>query len=197
MLAAALAARAQTNAVWTPVAPPALAAAVQPGEIIGNEQVCREFLNCGTNRFMFVLPPGLRSETQGPNSILLTGRDGGCYLTVAVFGAGQDDPASEEVEAKCKQIPSRFPGATKVEQFNMMVAGREAKGVQLRQQLPKVGERIVRVVWASFPGAMVEFTLNSSAASASQTIQTMDGILVSFRAGENGKIEIARRTAKS
>jgi hypothetical protein len=198
VLAAALAARGQTGApASTASAPLALKAAVQPGEIIGNEQVLRQFITCGTNRFMFVLPPGLRNETQSLNSILLSSRDSRFYVTVGVFDAGEDDLASAEIEVKGKQVPNRFPGAAKVEQFTTTVAGREAKGVQLRQPVPQVGERFVRIVLVAISGTIVEFTLNSATNSSAQAIQTLDKILVTFRASENGRIEIPRMTDKS
>src|SRR5690349_6546285 len=61
---------------------PGLTTALVPGEIIGQNQVYRNFMAVGTNKFMFVMPEGIRMETPNNNTIVLAPRDMSWHLTI-------------------------------------------------------------------------------------------------------------------
>jgi hypothetical protein len=171
---------------------PGLAVTLLPGELVGHEQVIRELIRGGTNEFMFVVPDGLRTEALPDGMIVLVSRDMRYY--VSLRNAGPPPTNAGLKEALQERIASQYPHVSSLEEFTTTVADREGTGFQLRQELPKVGGRFIRILWLPFQGGVLEFTLNADSRSASAGQAALDMILLTFRSDERGKIEIVRRS---
>ena len=62
--------------------PPRLAARLCSGELVGHEQVIRQLLSSGTNKFVFVVPAGLRTEAAPEGGIALTSGDMSYFVSL-------------------------------------------------------------------------------------------------------------------
>jgi len=174
---------------------PGLAVALLPGESVGHEQVIRELIRSGTNEFMFVVPEGLRTQAPSEDMIVLTSRDMSCYLSIRSAGPAPATPGLKE--ALRERIASEYPQVSNLEEFTTTVADREGTGLQLRQELPGVGTRLIRMIWVPFKAGVLEFTLNVDANRASTGQGAFDMMLLTFRSNERGKIEVVIRSDKT
>jgi hypothetical protein len=174
---------------------PGLAVTLQTGEYVGQRQVIRALITSGTNTFMFVVPEGLRAETSSEGRVVLTSGDVTYFLCIGIVGPPLAEPGLKEVLRQ--RIASHYPNARNLEEFAATVAEREATGFQLRQALPGVGDRLIRILWLPFKAGLLEFTLNADSSSASAGQGALDMILLTFRSDERGKIEIVRRSDKT
>lgn len=174
---------------------PGLAVTLQPGELVGPEQVIRACIRSGTNEFMFVVPEGLRTEAPPEGMLVLISRDMSYYVSVRIVAPPPTNP--ELKETLRERIASQYPHMNSLEEFTTTVADREGIGFQLRQELPKVGNRLIRILWVPFKAGVLEFSLNADNNSASLGRGAFDSILLTLRSNERGRIEIVRRSDKT
>ena len=175
--------------------PPKLVVSLCPGEFVGHEQVIRQFIRSGTNQFVFVVPDGLRTQTAPDGSILLTAGDMSYHVCLRIAAPLAANP--EIREALQERIAGKYAGATSLEGFTVSVADREGTGFQLRQELPEVGNRLVRILWVPFKAGVMEFALNADAKNATAGRAALDMVLLTFRSNERGRLEIVERSDKS
>jgi hypothetical protein len=174
---------------------PGLAVTFQPGEFVGHEQVIREVIRSGTNEFMFVVPDGLRTETAPDGMIALIAQDMSFYVSLQIVAPPPANPELKEVLRE--RIASQYAQVSSLGEFTATVADREGTGFQLRQELPKVGRRLIRILWVPFKAGVLEFALNADNNNASAGQGAFDMILQTFRSNERGRIEIVRRSDKT
>ena len=175
-------------------ATPAVTVTLQAGEYLGQQQVIRGIIANGTNTFMFVVPEGLRAAPSGEGGVVLTSRDGRCFLYIGIVGPPAEPGLKEALR---QRIASQYPNARNLEEFAATVADRVGLGFHLRQALPGVGDRLVQIVWVPFKVGLLEFTLNADSSGASAGEGAFDMILLTFRSDERGRIEIVRRSDKT
>ena len=180
---------------WSTNQTPGLAVTLQPGELVGHEQVIREFIRSGTSEFMFVVPEGLGSKTPSAGMIVLTSCDMRYYVSIRI--AGPSPTNSGLKEALRERIASQYPHLSGLDAFTTTVADQEGTGFQLRQALPGVGGRLIRIIWVPFEAGVLEFALNADNNSASAGKGALDNILLTFRSNERGKLEIVKRSDKT
>jgi hypothetical protein len=174
---------------------PRFSSTVYPGEIVGREQVLRQVIRSGTNEFVFILPYGLGTQNASDGSISLASQDQTYFVTIRMVGA---PPLNSGIrEGLQERIASQYGSVTNSEQFATMVADREGTGFELEQELPKVGTRLIRIVWVPFKAGLFEFALNADKRRAADAQGALDMILLTFRSNERGKIEIVKRSEKS
>ena len=195
LLAADAVAQTTTGSVLGTNQAPELAVTIQPGELVGHQQVMRELLRSGTNEFMFVVPEGLRTETAPDGMIMLITGDMSYYLSLRVVAP---PPAGLDLkEALRKRIANQYAQVSNLQEFTTTVADREGTGFQLRQELPKVGRRLIRILWVPFKAGVLEFALNANNNNASAGQEAFDMIVLTFRSNERGRIEIVRHSDKT
>jgi hypothetical protein len=175
--------------------PPRLAVRLCSGELVGHEQVIRQLLSCGTNKFVFVVPSGLWTETTPEGGIVLTTGDMSYFVSLRIVAPPPVKPKTRE--ALQERIASKYAGASGLEEFTASVADQEGMGFQLRQDLPKVGSRLIRILWVPFKAGVMEFALNADAKNAAAGRAALDMILLTFRSNEQGQLEIVARSDKS
>ena len=175
--------------------PPKLLVRLCPGEFVGHEQVIRQFIRSGTNEFVFVVPDGLRTQTLPEGAIVLTAGDMSYHLGLRIAAPL---PAKSNIrEALQERIAGRYAGAKSLEGFTASIADREGTGFQLRQEVPGLGNRLVRILWVPFKAGMMEFALSADAKNAAAGRAALDMILLTFRSNERGRLEIVKRSDKS
>ena len=195
LLVAGAAAQTANSLVFETNSAPGLAITLQPGEIVGHEQIVRALLKSGTNEFMFVVPEGLGIQNASEGLILMSSRDRRYYASVRLV---EPRPAAAGLkEALQEQIASQYPGVSRWEEFAATVADREGIGAHLTQELPGVAARQVRILWVPFKAGVVEFFLAAQSDNLSTAQGAFDMILLTFRSNERGKLEFVRRSDKS
>jgi hypothetical protein len=175
--------------------PPKLLVRLCPGELVGHEQVIRQFIGSGTNEFVFVVPDGLRTQTAAEGAIVLTAGDMSYNVCLRIAAPPPAKPGIRE--ALQERITRQYAGAKSLEGFTTSVADLEGTGFQLRQDLPGVGNRLVRILWVPFKAGVMEFALNADANNAAAGRAALDMILLTFRSNERGRLEIVARSDKS
>jgi hypothetical protein len=170
---------------------------VRRGEFVGHEQVVRQFITLGTNQFMFVMPPKVKSDSATPGSLVWSGPEGGYRIEFHIFApVPQGDASRWEQELKRNTLENH-PRARDIDELNTTVAGRSAQGLLFRESLPGFGDRLFRLFWVPCAAGILEFTLNASADQSTVGVQTLDSLLISMRSNEQGNLEIIRRSDKS
>ena len=192
-VSAAFAAEADTEKIQ---AQP-LDVSVQPGELVGHEQVIRQFITLGTNQLLVVPPPNVRSESAGPETLLWSSSEGNCRIEFRIFGPVSAAEESKWTQALKRTALENHGTARSIEQTSTAVLGHGAERLQFRETLPGLGERLFRFVWVPCAAGILEFTLNVSADRSAVGVQTLDNLLLDLRSNERGKIEIVRRLSKS
>src|ERR1035438_6535696 len=86
LFAAGVFAQPRSSSVLETNSTPALAVTLQAGEYLGQQQVIRGIIASGTNTFMFVVPEGLRAAPSDEGRVVLTSRDGRCFLYIGIVG---------------------------------------------------------------------------------------------------------------
>jgi hypothetical protein len=175
--------------------PPRLAVTLCPGELVGHEQVIRQLLSSGTNKFVFVVPAGMRTEPARDGAIVLTAGDMSYYVslrTAAPF------PVNAQIrQALRERIAGQYAGANSLEEFTVGVADQEGTGFQLRQELLGVGSRLVRILWVPFKAGVMEFALNADTKNSAAGRAALEMILLTLRSNERGRLEIVAHSDKS
>ena len=174
---------------------PALTITLQPGELVGHEQIIRALLKSGTNQFLFVVPDGLRIQDSGGGVIVMSSRDMKYYASVRLVEP--PPPDLELKEALREQIARQYPGASGLEEFAGAAANREGTGVQLRQEMPGVAPRQIRILWVPFKAGLMEFALVGVSDKFPAARGAFDIILLTFRSNEHGKLEFVRHSDKT
>jgi hypothetical protein len=170
---------------------------IQPGELVGHEQVIRQFISLGTNQFMLVLPPNVRSESAGAETLLWSSSEGNCRIEFRIFGPVPEADASTWTQALKRAALESHDKARSIEPISTAVLGRGAEGLQFRETPPGLRERLFRLVWVPCAAGILEFTLNVDANRAAGGTATLDSLLINLRSNEQGKLEIVRRLAKT
>ena len=167
---------------------------VQPGEVIGRDQIVRYLINCGTNQFLFMLPPNVRSTGTASESIILSGTDGRYYLSFRVLKSRTASPDP----ARFKELAiETYPGAQQLEEFPISIAGHEGTGLEFRQELAVVGNRLIRLARVPCLAGTLEFSLNADPKNAAVALQALECVLLSFQSNERGAIVVIPRSDKS
>lgn len=181
------------NAGSADTRPQLIQASVRPGEIVGNEQVMRAFIRCGTNEFLFVLPPDLHTEAINPDTLVLAGPGSRYFLKFSILGSRGGDSAEAQTQVRKENALAQYPNALNLEDFTTTVAGRAAQGLQLAHKSPTMADYVTRIVWVPCQGGVLEFTLTADAQTTKLARQAMDQVLLTFQTNEKGKLEIVRR----
>ncbi|HOX57684.1 MAG TPA: hypothetical protein P5205_13810 [Candidatus Paceibacterota bacterium] len=175
--------------------PPRLEVRICPGEVVGNEQVVRQFIRSGTNEFIFMVPSSLRPERASEDLFLLTSPDLSFYLTLRIVEPSAADPGAGPTLRET--LASQYPDASDLEEFDAHVADQEGTGLQLLQKVPRVGSRLIRVLRVPFRAGTLEFSLNADARNAAAGTAAWDAVLLTFRSNERGELEIITRSDKT
>ena len=187
--------RAESNPAETPLQ--SLDITVKPGEVVGQEQVIRYAIQSGTNQFIFNLPPEVRSERVNNAGLVLQSTDSRFCLSFRILQAVAADSAAAATEARKAAALEHFTNTRDLEDFGLTIADRPAQGIQFRHTQPTVGDRLVKIIWVPCAAGVLEFTLNADATKLNLANAALDGVLLTFRSNESGKLEVVRRAENS
>lgn len=158
-----------------------LTARVEPGEFIGEEQIRRVFVNAGTNRYGFIVPPGLRVDASSSGRLTLVEPAMGYYLTMQVIDQAPDART---------QLRQRYPGGEITEQSTTEAAGHRGAVYDLRWKNPEGVNRWVRTVFLPAGGSMLQFDLVSDQARLNEAQLALSGLLQRLQSNEQGQLQM-------
>jgi hypothetical protein len=169
--------------------------ALKNGETVGWEQVRRVFVTSGTNEFVFVVPQGLRMDSN-PDKVTLVPTDSSYFLTFRILsavpiGIGKSNTSNPDF---CRRyVLDRFPAAQILEEFSKTAASRNGPAFELRSKAEGGMERALCVALVPSEAGVLEFTLNADLSKLADAKAAFHSLLRTFRSNESGKLEITAR----
>jgi hypothetical protein len=150
----------------------------------------RAYLNAGTNRFAFLVPPGFRLDASAGTSIVLNSPDYASLITLRVR-----EPQSVKTADELKKIGRRWllkehPGAVIQSEFSRTVDGQSGPAFDLRCRIAGGAPESVRAVFIPSSVGVLEFQLVCSPARFRKASYRFNGMLLSFCASHGGKLDI-------
>lgn len=150
----------------------------------------RVYLTSGTNRFAFLISDGLRMQPSDPQKITLVGSDNSCLITVRIMGPMPVDAKELAVDDQRERALELHPGARIMNEFSMHAGNAGGPAFDLRWTAAGDFGRMARVAFIPSAAGILEFSLESSAEKFPQMQPTLNFIMLTFRASENGKLEV-------
>jgi hypothetical protein len=172
------------------LAPTALNATVQDGEIIGNEQRRRVFMNVGGRRLMLAVPQGFRAVNANPEKIVLVNRDYSCVLSFRIAAPGSATAASLNAELCRGWLSAQLDDLKIQEEFSLTAANQSGPAFEVSYNADGVS-RSSQVAFIPSPVGVLEFSLASSPEVFQAAKSDFRGLLRCFRISDaDGKLEI-------
>jgi hypothetical protein len=160
------------------------------GETVGNNQVQRAFLTCGTNKYVFIVPSGFRADASSPNKILMTDADNNCFITLR-FGESTAAPDQPLGTTACRaEVLNRYPTAKISHEFTALVANHSGPAFDLNWNNPSGVEQSAQVIFIPFSAGLMEFDLLTSSNKFNDGRNILTVLLGSIQNNEEGTIEI-------
>jgi hypothetical protein len=167
-----------------------LQVALKRGETVGNNQVQRAFLMCGTNKYVFIVPSGFRADASSPNKILITDAGNNCFITLR-FGESTLAPGQPLGIAACRaEVLNRYPTAKISREFTALVANHSGPAFDLIWNNPSGVEQSAQVIFIPFSAGVMEFDLLTSSNKFNDGRNILTVLLGSIQNNEEGTIEI-------
>ena len=168
---------------------------LRPGEIIGNEQIMREYIKFGTNEFQFEIPNALRFRAPDIYALVLSSRDDSYFVTLRILPGR---PADADLRAEQRRwVETRYPDALAIKELTTPVDEHQGLGLQLHLKPEGVPDRQVQLVWVPCTAGILEFVLDADVGAIRAAQQSFNVILLSFRSNERGRITIQQHLDKS
>ena len=167
-------------------------AALKNGEVVGFEQVRRVFITSGTNEFLFVVPQGLRMDTN-PDKLTLVATDSSYFLTFRVLRPAVPEANTSNLGSARRYVSDLFPQARILEEFFKTAAGRNGPAFDIRLKAAGGMERALCVVLVPSEAGVLEFTLNADLSKSAEAKAAFHSLLRTFRSNERGKLEVTPR----
>jgi len=195
VLAALLAGNAAAQTLASNPPPAKATMTLRAGEMVGNEQIIRQFIRAGANEFAFVLPAEVRPDETPEGAPVLASRDRSYYLSVRLTTPSH--PLPELRQTLKERVASQYPDALNLEDYTAWADGHEGAGFQLQQRQPQVGIRLIRILQVPFKAGVMEFILNADARNALAGQAALEMVLLTFSSNEHGPLEIIPRSDKT
>ncbi|HXS69517.1 MAG TPA: hypothetical protein VN761_11785 [Candidatus Polarisedimenticolia bacterium] len=183
---------AGTNAP-SPIAVLSLTTELQQETVPGFPPATRVIASAGTNQFGFRAPRGFRIDGMDPKKIVLTSTNQVTFVSLRVLRGFPPQPPVQKKkspgERYRKLLLAQHAGAKILSEFTRAVDGSE--GVAFDLQWPVAGAlQSARVVFAPAAAGLLEFTLSTRPELFHGATYKFNSLLLSFRSGKNGKLEI-------
>jgi hypothetical protein len=161
---------------------------VEPGEFVGEEQLRRVYVTVGASQYGSIVPHGLRVDTANPDKVTLADPGLGFFLTLRVTPPAAASGNLDEVSRQ--RLLQNYPNAEILDQTTTEVTGRRCPTFDLRWKSADGPMRMVRVVYLSTAGGMLEFTLVADLARFGEAQIALGGLLHRFRTNESGALQM-------
>jgi hypothetical protein len=162
----------------------------------GLRSISRAYLRCGTNQFAFLVPPGFRLDASDGTKVVLTSPDYGTLITLQLREPLSATTAAETKEMCRQSLIEQYPNASISLEFSRAVDGLSGPAFDLSRRIAGGAVELVRAVFIPSPAGVLEFKLVCSPARFRKASYRFNSLLLSFRAGHDGKLEIVPLSSK-
>lgn len=157
--------------------------------------VVRIYVSAGTNRFALLVPPGFRMNDTTTERVSLVDPDFSCFLSFRIAGPVPSDSTELDTDAYRQRVLMEHPGAIIKQTLSVVAGGRRGVGFDVQWAGAGVS-RTERVVYVPTETWVVQFSLLANTTKFAGGIVGFNSLLLTFRASEGGKLEIARLSDK-
>ncbi len=182
---------------WSQTAPPPPTFQVNTTrhDLPGLGYYSRSVATLGTNQFAFVVPKGYIIRTDEVNRVVrAVERNDKCAITVRLFETPTNavDKATAGLKPEaCKELlVLRYPNARFVDTFSLTAGGTGGPAFDFIWRNEGGLEVQSRIAFIPTPAGVVEFHLLTSPAVKEESFQALNSLMLTFRFGEKGKMEL-------
>jgi hypothetical protein len=171
---------------------PPVAAEMRHEEGPGLLPADRAYVIAGTNKFAFLIPPGLKLETWSQHLVALVTRDYSCQITFRLAGPLPADASEVSADVYRARLLEEFPGARILKSFSAIADSH--RGPAYEADLPGSAGSWRRGLIAYIPSrtAVLEFCLNCVPEKFEAARQQLSTVMLTFRSSdENGQLHIS------
>lgn len=158
--------------------------------------VLRVYVTAGTNRFALLVPPGFRMNDTTGDRVSLVNPDYTCFLTFRIAGQLPEDGADLDADAYKQRVLFEHPGGIIKQQLSVVAGGRRGIAFDVQWAGPEAVPRTERVAYVPTEAWVAQFSLLANTKKFPSGQVGFDSLLLTFRASEGGKLEIARLSDK-
>ena len=164
-------------------------AAVQDVKTTGWQQLQRVSVSCGTNKFDFVAPLGLRLSAK-PDRLTLVASNSTYSLTFRILSSGTTGLNPGRGVPPREFLLSQFPGASVIEEFFRTAANRNGPAFELRQKVAGGAVQASCVAFIPSAAGFLEFSFTAPLSKSAEAKVAFNSLLRTFRSNQFGKLEI-------
>lgn len=186
---------AQNSAPAAPPAPPVFQVNTTRHNLPGLGYYTRSVATLGTNQFAFVVPKGYLIRVDEANRVVrAVERADKCAITVRWFATPTN--AVEKADQSLKPaafrelLQQRYASARITEEFSLTAGGTSGPAFDFVWRNEGGLEVLSRIAFIPTPAGVVEFHLLTSAAVKEESFQALNSLMLTFRFGEKGKLEL-------
>ena len=170
--------------------PTALVVKLKSEEMSGMRPVQRAYVDFGTNRFAFIVPPGFRMDTSNPDRVDLVNADYSCFLSFRLMGPALSDGKALST-GLCRELLLRqFPDAIIVGELSQSVANHDGPAFDFKWKNPHGVAQSSRVAFIPSTTGTLQFSLLTPSEKFSEGLYFYNGLVLSFCSNERGKLQI-------
>lgn len=164
-----------------------LKAWVEPGEFSGELQLRRLYLNADTNRFGFMLAPGLIMNTPTKDKVTLASPQFEFFLTIQIIAPDSFTYS----DAACRTIlEQRFPDSIMLEESQVDALNRQGSLFKLHWKSPENVNRSVAAAFVPTPAGVLEIVLVANPSKAAEGQDVIMDLLRRGRSNESGRLNM-------
>jgi hypothetical protein len=164
-----------------------LRAWIEPGEFVGELQMRRFYLSAGTNRFGFMLAPGLVMSAPTNEKVMLAGPQFEYFVTLRFIAPG----VFSCNEAACRQrVEQLFPEGIVLDQTGVNSLGRQGFLFKLQWKSLENVQRAVAAAFVPTAAGVLEIVLSANPAKASEGQDIITDLLERGRSNESGRLNM-------
>jgi hypothetical protein len=147
------------------------------------------FVTQGTNRFVFLLPEGFRSDIS-PDKCSLKSADFSTSILLQMYSYPVGVTSEEMAVQLRERLLRDHPGAEVLEQFSLSAANHTGPAFDIQWYPKHTAAYRMRSTFIPFGDAVLELRLETSRQDFEKNKGFLNTVLITFRGAENGKLEI-------
>jgi hypothetical protein len=170
----------------------ALSAQIRHEEGPGTLPAERVYLEAGTNKYAFLMPPGFKLERWNDQAVALVTRDYSVQITFRLAGPVPADGAELSSEVYAAHALEAEPRARILNSFSAIADSHTGPAYQLELPGPAGSTRRREIAFIPSRVAMLEFSLTAPTEKFELARRHFSAVMLTFRASDaNGQLNIS------
>jgi hypothetical protein len=171
---------------------PRMLAKLKGEESIGDRVVERVYVDFGSSRYAFVLPPGYRMDaTSEKERITLSTPDYSTFITLRILSPQTEGGAGLNSVPCRSLLLERYPGAKILEEFLQSAADRSGPAFDFQFTNRSGAVQCGRLAFIPARGAVLEFSVITPTDQFGDGQYWLSSVMSTFRSNNQGKLVIA------